>query len=133
VQDFNQEVIDFITMPNCLSNRIDAGSNAVKLRLFSGDWADFHAKIKGQKFDLILTSETIYDVANYPKLLDVFNTLLSDDGRILLAAKIHYFGVGGGIRTFEQSLDQAGLWTYKTVCSISDGVKREIIEILRCK
>ena len=81
------------------------------------------------KYDLILTSETIYEEANYYKLLSIFEQLLETNGSILLAAKIHYFGVGGGLRSFEKSLQSK--WTYRTVFENIDTVKREIIEIKR--
>ena len=82
------------------------------------------------KYDLILTSETIYEEVNYYKLLSIFDQLLEQNGLILLAAKIHYFGVGGGLRSFEKSLPESK-WTFRTVFENSDSVKREIIEIKR--
>ena len=81
------------------------------------------------KYDLILTSETIYDESNYGKLISVFKNLLKQDGTILLAAKIHYFGVGGSVQAFEKALDKSGLWTYQTVFENCDSVKRQIIQI----
>jgi hypothetical protein len=36
--------------------------------------------------------------------IDVFESCLEDNGIILLAAKIHYFGVGGGMRLFEKEM-----------------------------
>ena len=125
-QDCNPEVIDYITRPNCILNKV----NECEIGLYSGDWADFMDKIKGQKkYDLILTSETIYDEDNYAKLIHIFEELLAPDGIILLAAKIHYFGVGGSLRTFEKALDKSGIWSYKTVYENCDSVKREIIKI----
>ena len=81
------------------------------------------------KYDVILTSETIYEESNYSKLLKIFEELLEPDGYILLAAKIHYFGVGGGLRNFEKFLEAK--WNFRTVFENSDSVKREIIEIKR--
>ena len=133
LQDFNPEVIEYITKPNCILNQVP--ENQCEIGLYSGDWADFLDKKKmknndvDSKYDLILTSETIYDESNYGKLISVFKNLLKKDGTILLAAKIHYFGVGGGLRSFEKCLQSK--WTFRTVFENNDTVKREIIEIRR--
>ena len=131
LQDFNPEVIDFITKPNFDLN-MDKNCEC-EINLYSGDWADFleKAKLKNVKYDLILTSETIYDENNYGKLIKIFQDLLSENGSVLLAAKIHYFGVGGSLRAFEKSLEQNGDWNYKTVFENCDSVNREIIQIQR--
>ena len=63
--------------------------------------------------------------------ISLFNTCLKPDGKIYLAAKIHYFGVGGGVRLFEQALDQTKAWKYSTVKTYEEGVAREILEICR--
>jgi hypothetical protein len=66
-QDYNGEVIDHITIPNVLSNK-----EGFKYRFFSGDWKcfknEFEKKV-GLKYDIILTSETIYNRENYQKLV----------------------------------------------------------------
>ena len=102
------------------------------IQLLPGDWSDFLAKMSkaSMKYDVILTSETIYEEVNYYKLLSIFDQLLEPNGLILLAAKIHYFGVGGGLRSFEKNLPESK-WTFRTVFENSDSVKREIIEIKR--
>ena len=84
-------------------------------------------------FDLILTSETIYNAQHYDDLIEVFDKCLTDDGVVWLAAKVHSFGVGGGLRQFEASLEKAGKFDFRTVAKIDDGVKREILEIQRRK
>jgi hypothetical protein len=61
----------------------------------------------------------------------LFDRCLSPNGKIYLAAKIHYFGVGGGLRIFEQELDKTMAWKYSTVRTFEDGVAREILEISR--
>ena len=134
LQDFNPEVIEYITKPNCILNLVP--ENKCEIGLYSGDWADFLDKKKmknndddDNKYDLILTSETIYDESNYGKLISVFKNLLKKDGTILLAAKIHYFGVGGSVQAFEKAIDKSGLWTYQTVFENCDSVKRQIIQI----
>ena len=66
-----------------------------------------------------------------PSQIALFDTCLKPDGKIYLAAKIHYFGVGGGVRLFEQALDQTKAWKYATVKTYEEGVAREILEISR--
>ena len=54
---------------------------------------------------------------------------------MLLAAKVNYFGVGGGLRQFEMALanlsSSASKWSFQTVQVLEDNVKREIVEIKR--
>jgi len=133
LQDFNPEVIEHITKPNVALNQCSNSKiPRAETRFFSGDWSDFLAKMSkaSMKYDLILTSETIYEEVNYYKLLSIFDQLLEPNGLILLAAKIHYFGVGGGLRSFEKTLPESK-WTFRTVFENSDSVKREVIEIKR--
>jgi len=56
---------------------------------------------------------------------------LKPDGKIYLSAKIHYFGVGGGLRVFEQALEKTKAWKFSTVRTFDEGVAREILEISR--
>ena len=127
LQDFNSEVIDYITAPNVQMNK----NQQTKVQLFSGDWIDFTAAAvqDHHQYDLILTSETIYEESNYGRLIQCFKQCLAPQGVIYLAAKIHYFGVGGGLRSFEKALDKSGLWSYQTVFENCDSVHRQIIEI----
>ena len=54
---------------------------------------------------------------------------------MLVAAKVNYFGVGGGLRQFEQALSgddsNNSRWWYCTIKIFDDNVKREIVEIKR--
>ncbi|XP_040575989.1 histidine protein methyltransferase 1 homolog [Lepeophtheirus salmonis] len=126
-QDYNPEVVDYYTIPNVLLNNQES-----KSRFFSGDWSSLQNIIIDTKYDVILTSETIYNLENQHKLISIFNSLLKDDGYIFLASKIHYFGVGGGLRQFERTLDAQ--WSYETVKKFDEsGLQREIIKISRKK
>lgn len=71
----NKEVLRYATIPNALLN----GCSAEKFRCFSGDWEWFSGLCK-EKFDIILTSETIYNNRNYVKLVDVFKKFLKEGG-----------------------------------------------------
>ena len=140
--DYNEDVLTELTIPNALLNLPSSpGSSdaadpvAEKCRFFSGDWSDleenFLAK-ENKKFDLILTSETIYNVDNQSKLVSIFKKFLKDDGHVLVAGKTLYFGVGGGMRQFETLAKQSGLECV-SVKTCDTGVKREIIKISKLK
>ncbi|XP_052865366.1 histidine protein methyltransferase 1 homolog [Anopheles cruzii] len=96
-QDYNKDVLTKTTMVNYeLNDRSDDRDDSCKsdttvVRFFSGDWASFTERYEST-FDLILTSETIYNAQNYGKLLDLFDCKLSPGGIVYLAAKTYYFG-----------------------------------------
>lgn len=112
----NEEVINFITIPNVALNLADYSSVsndstrnsgfsrdlvmeiASKACFYSGDWGDFNQLLfnkldsykgkddtssmgdESQKFDIILTSETIYNPECYQKLLTLMTNCLKQDG-----------------------------------------------------
>jgi len=129
--DYNEEVLKHITMPNTLLN---VPKNPAKTRFFAGDWESFEGIVSPEmfgeegKFDLILTSETIYNTSNQHKLISIFKNLLKKNGQVLVAAKTVYFGVGGGLRQFEGMLSQNGL-NFATVKAFDEGVNREIVSV----
>lgn len=99
-------------------------------RFYSGDWSNYASKTADEeKFDFILTSETIYNVNNYDKIINVLKTKLKPTGVCYLAAKLHYFGVGGSLREFEQILLNEKLFKSETVFTCNDNVSREILKI----
>ena len=81
------------------------------------------------KFDMILTSETIYNVENQSKLVSIFKKFLKKEGEVLVAAKTFYFGVGGGLRQFENLVKQENLNSDIVKTFESSGVRREIMRI----
>ncbi|GLV32467.1 uncharacterized protein CBL_00823 [Carabus blaptoides fortunei] len=129
-QDYNEEVIEYTTIPNVYLNNNSNTEYLSNSKFYSGDWKSF-LTVTTSKYDYILTSETIYNPENYKKLIDVFIELLDDNGKIYLAAKTYYFGVGGGIRQFEELLRKNQILTSSVCWKTSDGVQREILEI--CK
>ncbi|KAK7110097.1 histidine protein methyltransferase 1 homolog [Littorina saxatilis] len=128
-QDFNQEVLEVYTMVNLVLNNIDRSSCA----FFAGDWDSFAslADSVDNRYDLILTSETIYNVDSYPKLLRVFSLLLTKSGVVLVAAKCDYFGVGGSVPSFIQYIQANGQFEVETVKHINTGVPRKILQVTR--
>lgn len=107
-----------------------------KCRFFSGDWSTFPALVQkaGQqtKYDLILTSETIYNTAYYPALHDTLHKLLAPDGLVYLATKSHYFGVGGGLHLFETFVKQRGIFSVDHRWDGDEGLQRHVV-VLRFK
>ncbi|XP_063706387.1 histidine protein methyltransferase 1 homolog [Culicoides brevitarsis] len=133
-QDYNKEVIETTTISTILCNKsIYEEMDLNNVNLFSGDWDSFVDVMKekhaGTKFDYILTSETIYNEKYYKKLLNVFRELLADDGTVFLAAKTIYFGVGGGMRSFEKALTDTKEFKSDVVWKSEVGVLREILKI----
>jgi 2-polyprenyl-3-methyl-5-hydroxy-6-metoxy-1,4-benzoquinol methylase len=134
-QDYNEEVLQHVTMVNVCLNMNDDEDCAIaeKVTFHSGDWASYAELTKDDaKFDVILTSETIYNAENYEKLVEVFEKRLTDDGCVFLAAKTYYFGVGGGTRQFEAYLQSRKNFKSEVVWKNSDGVAREILKISKC-
>ncbi|KAK9298128.1 hypothetical protein QLX08_008447 [Tetragonisca angustula] len=135
-QDYNVEVIKTVTIPNVLLNFDDRESVLKRCQFFCGDWGSF-TKLRssnGDKFvryDLIFTSETIYNPDNHKKLYEVFKQRLKEDGIGLIAGKSYYFGVGGGIRQFQNLIEEDGIFDVETVWKNREGLQREILKITR--
>lgn len=132
-QDYNEDVLEKITIPNVYLNLPEEElGKTEEIKFYSGDWAKYTEMTKDdEKFDIILTSETIYSPRNHKKLLDTFDVKLSEDGVVLLAAKIYYFGVGGGLRQFEELLEKDKRFKSEIVWTSSEGLSREILKIKR--
>ncbi|KAK6030641.1 hypothetical protein OSTOST_03221 [Ostertagia ostertagi] len=80
-------------------------------------------------FDLILTSETIYNPEDYEALHDAF--VLCTFIKRWVAAKVFYFGVGGDIPTFTDFVEKKGVFKIETKQSISADIPRVILELRR--
>lgn len=146
-QDYNDDVIEYVTIPNVLMNlaqqpkqcQSETASFALLqtarkcCRFFSGDWGsvvDFinPGQVNEMMYDVILTSETIYAVESHVKLYNVIKRHLKEpNGMAYVAAKTHYFGVGGGTRSFEKLVKMDGVFDV-SVCKVyTAGVQREIL------
>lgn len=146
-QDYNDDVIEYVTIPNVLVNLAQqqkqsqserASSDLLETarkccRFFSGDWGsvvDFinPGQVNEMMYDVILTSETIYAVESHVKLYNVIKRhLKKPDGIAYVAAKTHYFGVGGGTRSFEKLVKMDGVFDVSVGKVYTDGVQREIL------
>ncbi|XP_054707433.1 histidine protein methyltransferase 1 homolog isoform X2 [Uloborus diversus] len=134
-QDFNAEVLELLTMTNVLLNNPNLSSYESQCQFLYGDWTCIKEKYFSgchdeiMKYDVILTSETIYDKASMKKLLDLIKSSLKATGIVYLAAKTHYFGVGGGIIDFEDLLMADGTFEISDVHKIKAGVERQILKL----
>lgn len=123
-------MLQHITIPNVLVNTKSISTLKGKCRFYSGDWSNYISKTTNdEKFDFILTSETIYNVQNYEKLIECIKTKLKPTGVCYLAAKLHYFGVGGSLRQFEDVLLKKNIFKSESVFCCNDNVGREILKI----
>ncbi|XP_014358226.2 histidine protein methyltransferase 1 homolog [Papilio machaon] len=133
-QDYNKEIIECVTIPSVLLNIENEQREEVikKCKFYSGDWASFDKKLANTDiYDIILTSETIYNEKNYEKLTNIFLNRLSKDGSAYVAAKTCYFGVGGGMRQFETYIQKTGSLKSEVAWKSSGGIQREILKIKR--
>ncbi|EGW11265.1 histidine protein methyltransferase 1 homolog [Cricetulus griseus] len=151
-QDYNSLVIDEVTLPNVVANfplkdegndvnepdgkrqrKSKVAQEECKCRFFSGEWSEFCKFVLNEKlfvkYDLILTSETIYNPDYYNTLHETVLRLLSRNGRVLLASKAHYFGVGGGVHLFQKFVEEMDVFETKTLEIIDEGLKRFLIEV----
>lgn len=129
-QDFNEEVIELVTIPNVLLNLsidskplvslddIDANgyfelelpyshlapfmteSSPQRLGFYSGDWSNLISHLPHNHFDIILTSETIYHSDSYKSLISLLRHALTPTGVVYIAAKNNYFGCTGSLPLF---------------------------------
>ncbi|KAJ6949144.1 hypothetical protein NC651_003223 [Populus alba x Populus x berolinensis] len=148
-QDFNAEVLRCLTIPNVnanLSEKLspstseDASSDTEgELRFFAGDWSQVHQCLphanKKEKdlscssgrsphsgYDIVLMAETIYSISAQHNLYGLIKKCLSHPGGVVyMAAKKHYFGVGGGTRQFLSMVEKDGAMAASLVAEVADG------------
>ncbi|XP_017107273.2 histidine protein methyltransferase 1 homolog [Drosophila bipectinata] len=136
-QDYNKDVLEYITCANVLLNLDESLTEAEKLEyldkktsFYSGDWSHFTDLTKeSEKYDVILTSETIYNIDNQQKLLDTFASRLKPGGIVLVAAKSYYFGVGGGLDQFEDKIREGNVFVSESVWQADENLKRGILQL----
>lgn len=141
--DYNPDVVKYFTLGNVLMN-LQFNDTAlgltdvnqlqefvnIRVKVCSGDWRDFHPQ---DSFDVILSSETIYNQDYYGSLLRVIQDSLKQDNcsHALIAAKTYYFGVGGGTRSFEDFVCKQTSLTSSVIKVIPESVQREILQLKR--
>ncbi|KAH3762200.1 histidine protein methyltransferase 1 [Pelomyxa schiedti] len=109
-QDYNADVLTNLTIRNIMLN---CAPTVKRVRFFSGDWASVQALLQqlGLKYDLIVTSETVYNVSNMAALASLIKSALSTQpgSFACITGKEYYFGCGGGMSQFLPKLQLAGL------------------------
>ncbi|KAJ2587100.1 hypothetical protein H4R99_008257 [Coemansia sp. RSA 1722] len=115
-----------------------------RCEFIAGDWASIEHELRRQgrehSFDLVLTSETIYDTDSYKSLHDLFacvlarpqaeiNSLNQQVPAVLVAAKSIYFGLTGSVLTFKQYVDARGVFDVDSVWQSGGSMPREILRL----
>ena len=95
------------------------------------------AKLK-ERFNVILMSETLYNVEYYPSLFDFIEHCLINDptSEVIVGTKTYYFGLGGGYYELEQFLKKnTEKYNLKmeSLLAINDGnsIERRILKLTR--
>ena len=149
-QDYNPEVLNCITILNVIlnsagANRLVGGASTSatstqsgmdlkikeRFKFYSGDWSTLVSTMDlSDRYNLILTSETIYSLESQPKLLSVLKHLsVPGTGVVYVAAKMHYFGVGGGVASFTQLVEEDGCFDVTQCRKIHSSVPRVILKL----
>ena len=131
LQDYNKEVLDDITIKYIQNIEDSLKINLkrdINYHFVSGDWKDMSFK---QRFDLIFTADTLYNVDYYERLHDVIVNSLTKEGVCLVASKKFYFGVGGGTMQFCEYIASKDILVSKVLKEINNGMSniRQIIEL----
>lgn len=94
------------------------------LRFNSGPWEAID--VASLPYSVVLSSETIYELASLPTLLRALKGACRDETLCLVAAKVLYFGVGGGVNAFEEAMRLTNGWT-KAIRRHTAGVGRVVL------
>ncbi|ORY93431.1 hypothetical protein BCR43DRAFT_496925 [Syncephalastrum racemosum] len=108
---------------------------ASRSRAFVGDWSGLPSFLQGTRYDMVVTSETIYSEEALPSLINLLlMSLQKPHGVGYVAAKTVYFGVGGGTLPFctllGKTTDADGnKLRSEKVFESGSAVKREILKL----
>lgn len=140
-QDFNRQVLEQATKPNVKKLLFELDRFPKRAFFIAGSWENFcnlpFDKINIQKVDLILASEVIYNSDTYSALLKLLELMLNDNGFVLIATKIYYFGdsdqkfvhLNGSLYEFIDAVKQRSNFRYKVVWQSSSDLNRYILEL----
>ncbi|KAK9287994.1 hypothetical protein L1049_016439 [Liquidambar formosana] len=150
-QDFNAEVLQSLTIPNVNANLIKntqpSATNVTErntgtgteVRFFAGDWSEIHhllplvydnkKDLNGHPepnpslgYDVVLMAETVYSISTLQNLYElIIKCMNRPHGVVYMAAKKHYFGVGGGTRRFLSVVEKDGILAANLVAEVADG------------
>lgn len=112
----------------------------IELKFFCGPW---HAwKLSEEGYDIVVTSETVYEPESLPSLCQVLTTAAKggkdavpppasaegDSNITLVACKRVYFGVGGGEHAFKECIAEKGA-SVREVWRSGKGVDRTVLKV----
>lgn len=133
-QDYNSEVLDYITIPSIICNDKNFGTNQIienRCQFYSGDWNHLPSLLPSEQcYDVILTSETIYYPSSQPQLLSTLKERSRvATGVVFVAAKCVYFGVGGTVKGFCSLVEEEGTFDVGEVWRVRASVPRVILKL----
>ncbi|XP_042500330.1 histidine protein methyltransferase 1 homolog [Macadamia integrifolia] len=123
------------------TNETERNNSESEVRFFAGDWSEVHQYLLhlhdigdedslGLKleqhpiagYDVILMAETVYSISSLQNLYALIKKCLScPHGVVYMAAKKHYFGVGGGTRQFLSVVAKDGVMVSNLIAEVADG------------
>ncbi|TPP55017.1 Histidine protein methyltransferase 1 [Fasciola gigantica] len=131
-QDYNPEVLVYWTIPNVSLNAV--GPELGRANFVSGDWAqlavEWESERPSERYDVILTAETIYRTDLYSRLHRACDACLAPDGEVLVFCKITY-GPGGTLWDFLEFVNTQQ--RFRTIVNqvAYDGVQTFLIQMKR--
>lgn len=152
--DLDQETEDSgeieITADLISAFRDSLTKNKIQIQFFCGPWTDLPRLLSSQSagpYDMVLTSETIYNISSMPSLIELLRHTTQPDLEAraanlsltsaqvsrrptlcLVGAKVVYFGVGGSSTEFKRKVEATGA-KIQTVMERKTGVGREVLQI----
>ena len=96
-QDYNKETYEMIIHPQLKINQIEG-----KHDFIYGDWVELSNSLS--QYDIALASEVIYREENYEKFIIFLLKALKPQGKCYMINKAYYFGVGGSVEAFKDTL-----------------------------
>ena len=105
--------------------RASLDAHCVRLRFFSGGWTSLRAY---PPYDFVLASEAIYRTDALGPFLHVLRAVMQRTSLCLVAAKVLYFGVGGGVQEFVRAVEDQG-GSVQIVWEHREGVGRRIMRV----
>ena len=88
---------------------------------------------EGGPFDLVVTSETVYRRTGAAALLALLREIVAPGGTVLLACKVHYFGVAdaGGAESWRGLVEADGAFATAVCAHVEEGVGRVVFKHTR--
>lgn len=89
----------------------------------------FFSLEESEKYDVLLTAETIYEQEYHTRLYQLMKTIIKKGGSAYVAAKGYYFGCSGSLSQFLDLVRRDQHCEIETVFQNSQTVRREIVRL----